>query len=218
MRFFAKRSMQIVVCGSENQQQEFTSAGLAEGTGVIWVFEKVDLLQYQNADVVIDLLYANNTDTNALLQQTPGAKIINSVADTLDETDPAFVRINGWNTFLNGPVVEASCRHGHLKKLAEQALSAFAKTVQWLPDESGFVTPRVVSLIINEAYFSLAEGVSTRAEIDLAMKLGTAYPFGPFEWSRHIGLKNIAALLQKLSRQQARYAPASLLLQEAGVI
>jgi 3-hydroxybutyryl-CoA dehydrogenase len=75
----------------------------------------------------------------------------------------------------------------------------------------GFVTPRVISMIINEACLALQEGVSTKEEIDTAMKLGTNYPFGPFEWMDRIGQDKIYALLLKLSRHQSRYLPAAYL-------
>ena len=48
------------------------------------------------------------------------------------------------------------------------------------------------------------------------MRLGTNYPYGPFEWSKKIGLKNIATLLTELSLTEKRYHPADLLLKEAG--
>ncbi len=83
-----------------------------------------------------------------------------------------------------------------------------------MSDIPGFITPRVISMIINEAYFALAQGVSTPEEIDKAMKLGTAYPYGPLEWATRIGLQNIVTLLQKLSVAQSRYAPCELLVQE----
>ena len=70
-------------------------------------------------------------------------------------------------------------------------------------------------MIINEAYFTLEENVSTKEEIDIAMKLGTNYPYGPFEWSKKIGLKNIADLLKELFITEKRYQPAALLLKEA---
>jgi 3-hydroxybutyryl-CoA dehydrogenase len=209
--------MQIVVCGNESQRNELYGVGSAEPETAVWVFEKVDLLHYQTADVVVDLLYENTRANNALLRQIHGLKIINSVVDTLAETNTDFVRINGWNTFLKNNIIEASCHHADLKKLAEGVFSRFGKTLAWLPDEPGFVVPRVVSLIVNEAYFALREGVSTRAEIDTAMQLGTAYPFGPFEWSEKIGLQNIVALLQQLSTRQSRYTPAPLLLQAAAI-
>jgi 3-hydroxybutyryl-CoA dehydrogenase len=204
--------MQIVVCGNESQRNKLYGVGCAEPETAIWVFEKADLLHYQTADAVVDLLYENTRANNVLLRQMHGLTIINSVVDTLAETDTDFVRINGWNTFLKNNIIEASCRHADLKKLAEGVFSRFGKTLAWLPDEPGFVVPRVVSLVVNEAYFALSEGVSTRADIDTAMQLGTAYPFGPFEWSEMIGLQNIVALLQKLSTRQLRYTPAPLLL------
>ena len=83
-----------------------------------------------------------------------------------------------------------------------------------VPDVPGMVTARVISMIINEAYFTLQAGVSTKDEIDTAMKLGTNYPYGPFEWSRKIGLKNIYALLLALSKIDARYQPCELLQKE----
>ena len=43
------------------------------------------------------------------------------------------------------------------------------------------------------------------------MKLGTNYPFGPFEWMDRIGRDKIYALLLKLSRHQSRYLPAAYL-------
>ena len=42
-------------------------------------------------------------------------------------------------------------------------------------------------MIINEAFLALQEGVSTKEEINTAMKLGTNYPLGPFEWVEKIG-------------------------------
>jgi 3-hydroxybutyryl-CoA dehydrogenase len=70
-------------------------------------------------------------------------------------------------------------------------------------------------MIVNEAFFALGESVSTMPQIDLAMKLGTNYPYGPFEWSNKIGLKNITGLLNELSKEEKRYQPAKLLLKEA---
>lgn len=210
--------MQLVVRCNEALKDELANNGMQEGVQPIWVFEKVDLLNYKTADAVLDLLFENEPDNLEILQQLNSLKIINSVNHTLQETDGSFVRINGWPTFLKAHIVEASALHEDLKKLAETAFSYFNKTLAWLPDEPGFVVPRVISMIVNEAHFALAEGVSTPEEIDTAMKLGTAYPYGPFEWSEKIGLQNIAALLSTLRVQQPRYTPAPLLLQRAATI
>ena len=85
----------------------------------------------------------------------------------------------------------------------------------WLADDYGFIAARIIAMIINEAYYALEENVSTKEQIDIAMKLGTNYPYGPFEWSEKIGLKNILSLLQKLSKQNNRYTISSLLVHES---
>jgi len=77
-----------------------------------------------------------------------------------------------------------------------------------VPDIPGMISGRILAMIINEAYYTLQENVSTREEIDIAMKLGTNYPMGPFEWSEKIGLENIYDLLNKLGATDHRYIPA----------
>ena len=47
----------------------------------------------------------------------------------------------------------------------------------------GFIVPRTIVQIINEAHFALEEKVASKEDIDRAMKFGVNYPKGPFEWS-----------------------------------
>lgn len=206
--------MPIIIYGNETIKQELN----ASPQEVIWTNDIQQFLQYPQADVYIDLLFDNTIERISLLQSLlPKPVIINSVIYTLAETNSSFIRINGWPTFLQADIIEASGINESAKKYIQHLFQPFNKEIEWLPDEPGFITPRMISMIINEAYFTLSEGVSTKAQIDIAMKLGTAYPYGPFEWSEKIGLQNIAALLLKLSQQQKRYMPCNLLLQEAGL-
>ena len=69
-------------------------------------------------------------------------------------------------------------------------------------------------MICNEACYALGEGISTREEIDVAMKLGTNYPYGPFEWMEKIGSGRIKELLTELQRSESRYTIASALLNQ----
>jgi len=85
---------------------------------------------------------------------------------------------------------------------------------QLVPDITGMISSRIISTIINEAYYTLGAGVSSRNEIDIAMKLGTNYPYGPFEWSQKIGLKRIYELLNQLSKEKKLYEVATLLTNE----
>ena len=206
--------MQLVVLGNDESKNELLQDTTDNGAEVVWVADVDSFLNYPSADIFIDLLYDNSESRKSILRRLPAPVLINSVTDTLAETDESFIRINGWPTFMKGKIIEATCLQEEKKGKVEKALSHLGKEVEWLQDVPGFVTPRVVSMIINEAFLALEEGVSTPEEIDTAMKLGTAYPYGPFEWSKKIGLQNIATLLQTLGATQPRYTPAPLLLHE----
>lgn len=198
--------MRIVILTDESLKAELMESVNDLQGEIVWVDTVMKLQEHTGADVWIDLLF--DKEHLAILQHfLPRTVIINSVDETLRETDSSFVRINGWPTFLRSRIIEASCLVAEKKHATETAFSLFNKTIQWLPDEPGFVTPRVISMVINEAFISLKEGVSTEDEIDIAMKLGTNYPYGPFEWSNKIGIGNVNSLLQKLSATQKRYTP-----------
>lgn len=123
---------------------------------------------------------------------------------------------NGLPTFLNRPILEASV----LKKEDEPKLAACCTTLQTdyllVDDRVGLVTPRVICMIINEAYFTVQEGTATREDIDMAMKLGTNYPYGPFEWCARIGVKHVYELLEAVyeDTHDERYKICSLLKKE----
>jgi 3-hydroxybutyryl-CoA dehydrogenase len=205
------RGMQVVVLASEGLQQELMKQGIDTGSRIFFVNDISEFSLHPVADAYLDLLFTPAPERILFLQSLlPATVIINSVTDTLAETATAFIRINGWNSFLESATVEAAASV-EKRMEAEKALAVFGKQCTWLDDMVGFITPRVVSMIINEACLALEEGVSTREDIDTAMKLGTNYPFGPFEWMEKIGRDKIYELLIKLSRDQPRYQPAPFL-------
>jgi 3-hydroxybutyryl-CoA dehydrogenase len=207
--------MKIIVSCTDEQKKELTSNGLLPGTEVIYVHDNSDSV-IASADALLDLQFENSPAQIELLREIPvKVVIVNSVVSTLAELHPSIVRINAWPAFLSSALIEGSCGDDEKRKLAETALAAFNKKIEWLPDDPGFVTARVISMIINEAYFAFSEGISTKEEIDTAMKLGTNYPYGPFEWAQKIGLENIVTLLNNLSSHQSRYAPCRLLTEES---
>jgi len=65
-------------------------------------------------------------------------------------------------------------------------------------DYPGFVTNRVLMPMINEAIFTLYEGVATRESIDGIMKLGMNHPMGPLALADLIGLDTCVAILEVL--------------------
>ena len=204
--------MRLVVLADEILKEALLSNRITTGVELIWI-DDVDKFAYKlNADGCIDLLFDNTKERIELLKNFSSVPVIvNSVVETLGEINAPFIRINAWPGFLKRPVVEASCNDLHLKEKAEEVFNGLGKKPTWVPDEPGFITARVIAMIINEAWFALEEGVSTKEEIDTAMKLGTNYPYGPFEWGNQIGLENVYTLLEKLNAGNPRYRPAELM-------
>lgn len=210
--------MRLVVLANEQQKEELLSAGINANCKIDWINSSKELSLYPDADAVMDLLFEENGyDGTNLKSFLPKTVLVNSVTKTISEIGLPFFRINAWPGFLKRNIAEVACATESNKKEVEKILSLLNKKTEWIPDIKGFISARVVSMIINEAWFALEENVSTKEEIDIAMKLGTNYPYGPFEWGKKIGLKNIARLLGELSATEKRYLPATLLIKEAAI-
>jgi len=81
-------------------------------------------------------------------------------------------------------------------------------------DYPGFVANRILMPMINEAIYTLYEGVAGVAEIDSVMKLGMAHPMGPLQLADFIGLDVCLAILNVLYQGfgNQKYAPCPLLV------
>lgn len=200
--------MQLVALANDAQWNELAAAA----TGVEWIRATVpfNAAAYENAAAFFIL----DTDGAAVILPATQPVFLNSVTATLQQmqTPVNVMRINGWNGFLKRPLWEIA---GTVHENAATVLQALQKNFIQVKDEPGLIAGRVVAMIINEAYFALGENVSDKAAIDTAMKLGTNYPYGPFEWAAQIGLKNIVSLLQILSETDRRYTPAPVLIKES---
>ena len=81
-------------------------------------------------------------------------------------------------------------------------------------DYPGFVANRILMPMINEAIYTLFEGVAGVEAIDTIMKLGMAHPMGPLQLADFIGLDVCLSILQVLHQGlgQPKYAPCPLLV------
>jgi 3-hydroxybutyryl-CoA dehydrogenase len=81
-------------------------------------------------------------------------------------------------------------------------------------DYPGFVANRILMPMINEAIYTLHEGVAGVTEIDTVMKLGMAHPMGPLQLADFIGLDVCLSILRVLQDGfgQPKYAPCPLLI------
>ena len=102
---------------------------------------------------------------------------------------------------------------GHARKHVEQFVASLKRTVEWIDDGPALVTPRIVAMLANEAFFAIGEGLAEAETIDKAMQLGVNYPKGPHAWAQEIGFRNILAILDHLYEEyhEERYRAAPLL-------
>ena len=205
--------MQVLVLANEIQQAELLAIPVEPDIRIDFALAPPPAAR---PDACIDLLFENEPERIAWLRSLGCPVLINAVHTTLEDMgEKNMIRINAWPGFFGKPLVEAAGIDSTLMERATELLQRMGRKPVWVPDVAGFVNGRVISSIINEAFFALEESVSTEEEIDVAMKLGTNYPYGPFEWGRKIGLQSVFRLLERLSAEQSRYEPSSLLKQRA---
>lgn len=113
-----------------------------------------------------------------------------------------LIGISFYNGFSNGKGIEISSTEHTDETVLKNAVTIFEnlKNVHFVTDRTGMIALRIICLIINEAFLVKQEGTSTEEDINTAMKLGTNYPFGPFEWCEKIGIDVIYKLLLKLHK------------------
>ncbi len=203
--------MRISILASEVTRNEILSKATTRNVEIAW---KTDLqaLASDPADAYLDLLFQYLPERIETLKQLlPATVVIGSVCYTTRQTDPSFIRINAWPGFIRQNVCEIAIGTEANAATAKDTLQALGWQYHVVPDQPGMIAPRILAMVINESYFALEEQVSTRAEIDIAMKLGTNYPFGPFEWAEKIGVHNIRELLHVMSATDERCVPAAAL-------
>jgi 3-hydroxybutyryl-CoA dehydrogenase len=103
---------------------------------------------------------------------------------------------------------------------AKQFISALGKTVTVAEDFPAFIVNRILLPMINEAIYTLYEGVGSVEAIDTAMRLGANHPMGPLQLADFIGLDTCLSVMQVLHEGLAdsKYRPCPLLVKyvEAG--
>ena len=201
--------MTIVVAANDSQWNELISHPVKTE----WV-RVTDASSFENI-IEADAYFNLHDDAHLFIYPALNKPVfINAVTHTLYQlgTPRNIFRINGWPGFLKRPVWEIA---GKTDDAVQFIFTAMNKKMSIVKDVPGLIAARIIAMIINEAYFTLGDNVSTKSEIDTAMKLGTNYPFGPFEWATAIGLRNILILLKQLNITDQRYQPAELLIAEA---
>ena len=214
--------MQIVVVAPPGIKAEFNQKFTARHDYVFLI----DYNQIHNylpeTQVVFDFFLADNPDKLRLYQDREGliifcqavtSSLVQLVHNTQVKLTCTLLGFTGWPTLLNRAYLEVTALKEEDKPKLEDVCKRLGTAYLLVDDRVGMVTPRVLAMIINEAFYTLQENTAAAADIDLAMKLGTNYPYGPFEWTDKIGIGNIYKLLEALyaDTRDERYKVCPLL-------
>jgi 3-hydroxybutyryl-CoA dehydrogenase len=225
---YVDRGMAMI---DRNLQRDVDKARLTED-GKREVIERIrtttDLHAFESADFVVEAI-TENLDVKLGVFRTldqvvrPGT-ILSSNTSSISITKLAsatsqperFIGMHFMNPVPVMKLVEIiRCAATSDETFAEtKALAeAMGKTAVEVNDAPGFVSNRVLMPMINEAIFTLYEGVGTPEAIDEVMKLGMNHPMGPLTLADFIGLDVCLAIMNVLYEgfNDSKYRPCPLL-------
>lgn len=214
--------MRIIAIGEEEKFEEL-KARIGENSAIELDYSDGDEEEdFEEYDAIFDLNFDDDNTNFAAYAQLKEVPVFVSAAK-LQLAEAVYVldakircRLFGINTlptFIGNDVWEVSL----FRKFETADLDKVMKllNIKWLPveDRVGMVKPRVIFMIINEACYTLQEGTASIEDIDTSMKLGTNYPFGPFEWCDRIGITHVFETLTAIyeDTKDERYKVCPLL-------
>lgn len=181
------------------------------------------------ADLVIEAA-TENSDLklkifNELDEAAPAQAILATNTSSISITKIASVttrpdRVIGMHFMNPVPVMKLVevIRGYNTSNEVTETIMQLSKMIQKVPvevnDYPGFVANRILMPMINEAIYTLYEGVAGVSEIDNVMKLGMAHPMGPLQLADFIGLDVCLSILNVLYEGfgNPKYAPCPLLV------
>ncbi|ADR22214.1 hypothetical protein MATR_01440 [Marivirga tractuosa] len=217
--------MNILVVGDPKNQEEIT-AKFGEKHQIISFDDLTEITKeaFFEADVVFDFFVAEEPEALDFYEQRPDLTIFTNMAMSCfgnltlfqEKTQNTVFGFNGLPSFINRSVLECTLQDEKEKEKLNLLCGKLGTDFEIVEDRVGMVTPRIICMIINEAYYTVQEGTAERKDIDLGMKLGTNYPFGPFEWCDKIGVEKVYELLEAVydDTKEERYKICPILKKE----
>ncbi|MEJ0060148.1 MAG: 3-hydroxybutyryl-CoA dehydrogenase [Terricaulis sp.] len=196
------------------------AASLSEFGAVDFAIESVVESEEPKRKVFADLKAVLRPD--AILASNTSSLSITRLAATTDRPDK-FIGVHFMNPAPLMKLVElirGLATSQETYDLTLKFVQRLGKTIANAEDFPAFIVNRVLVPMINEAVYTLYEGVGSVEAIDKAMKLGANHPMGPLELADFIGLDTCLAIMQVLNEGLAdpKYRPCPLLVKyvEAG--
>jgi len=182
-----------------------------------------------NADLVIEVATENEAiklnlfremdefaPTSAILASNTSSISITKIASATKRPEKV-IGMHFMNPVPLMKLVEVIRGYSTTNETTEKVV-ALSRKLEKIPvevnDYPGFVANRILMPMINEAIYSLYEGVAGVSEIDTVMKLGMAHPMGPLQLADFIGLDVCLSILNVLYTGfgNPKYAPCPLLV------
>jgi len=174
-------------------------------------------------NLIMDLDLDNNPDRLGLYSELTNRPVIAcSVRKSLANMVKSFGQAPGCTLmgmnllpgFMQRPYAEVCTLHTRDSDTLENIFNALGLPFTQVSDRAGMVTPRIISMIINEAAYLLQEKGATQQGIDSALLLGVNYPMGPLTWADKIGIENVVKVLKAVHQETGdeRYRVCPLLL------
>ncbi|WP_011582348.1 MULTISPECIES: 3-hydroxybutyryl-CoA dehydrogenase [Chelativorans] len=223
---------------SGNMARQVHSAKLEERTrqeALARIMPAKTVDELSDADLVIEAATEDETIKRKIFAQlcpilNPEALLATntssiSVTRLASQTDRAerFIGIHFMNPVPVMKLVEiirGIATEDHTFETAKAFVESLDKTVTVAEDFPAFIVNRILLPMINEAIYTLYEGVGSVEAIDTAMRLGANHPMGPLQLADFIGLDTCLSIMQVLYEGLAdsKYRPCPLLVKyvEAG--
>ncbi|CAH9119753.1 unnamed protein product [Cuscuta epithymum] len=218
---------------SSNIQRLVSKGQLSQETGddaITRLKGSLDLKDFQSVDIVIEAIMESEDVKKKLFVDLD--KIVKNSAILASNTSSISItrlasatsrpkQVIGMH-FMNPPpvmklveIIRGADTSDDTYNVTRCLAERFGKTVVCSKDYAGFIVNRILMPMINEAFYTLYNGVATKEDIDTGMKLGTNHPMGPLELADFIGLDVCLAILKVLHTGlgDTKYAPCPLLVQ-----
>ena len=188
----------------------------------------LDLNDASDVDIVIEAAVENMEVKQSIFRQldeiTPAHTILATNTSSLPITEIAAVtkrpeKVIGMH-FMNPvpvmqliEVIRGLATEDSVYKTVEEMSLKLGKTPVEVNDFPGFISNRILLPMINEAIYTLYEGVATKEAIDSVMKLGMNHPMGPLTLADFIGLDTCLYIMEILHEGlgDSKYRPCPLL-------
>ena len=195
----------------------------------------INLSDFNNVDLAIEAATENENIKKAIFKDLsnimkPGAIMATNTSSisvtrlaAITDRPENFIGVHFMNPVPIMALVElirGVATSNRTYKIVEKIIDKIGKKSAKSKDYPAFIVNRILMPMINEAAFTLYEGIGTVQDIDLCMELGTNQPMGPLKLADFIGLDTCLSVMKVLydGLADSKYRPCPLLVKyvEAG--